>query len=47
VTPPTTGCARAAGAVFALAGWNPRAVPEDGDVVLERPEQLLELLGLA
>jgi HAD superfamily hydrolase (TIGR01549 family) len=40
-------CARAAGAVFALAAWNPRARPAEGDVVLERPEQLLELLGLA
>jgi phosphoglycolate phosphatase-like HAD superfamily hydrolase len=39
-------CAREAGARFALAGWNPRAVAADGDVVLSRPEQLLELLGL-
>jgi phosphoglycolate phosphatase-like HAD superfamily hydrolase len=39
-------CAREEGALFALAGWNPRAVAADGDVVLERPDQLLELLGL-
>ncbi len=38
-------CARAVGAPFALAGWNPRARPEPGDVVLEHPVQLLELLG--
>jgi len=38
-------CARDAGAAFALAAWNPRARPEAGDIVLERPEQLLELLG--
>jgi HAD superfamily hydrolase (TIGR01549 family) len=40
-------CAKEAGAVFALASWNPLAQPADGDVVLDRPEQLLELLGLA
>jgi HAD superfamily hydrolase (TIGR01549 family) len=40
-------CAKEAGALFALASWNPRAEAADGDVVLERPEQLLELLGLA
>jgi phosphoglycolate phosphatase-like HAD superfamily hydrolase len=38
-------CARDAGATFALAAWNPRARPEVGDIVLARPEQLLELLG--
>jgi phosphoglycolate phosphatase-like HAD superfamily hydrolase len=38
-------CARAAGVRFALAGWNPRAVAEEGDVVLTRPAELLELLG--
>jgi HAD superfamily hydrolase (TIGR01549 family) len=40
-------CAKEAGARFALASWNPKAEAADGDVVLERPEQLLELLGLA
>ncbi len=40
-------CAKEAGAMFALASWNPRAEPAPGDVVLERPEQLLDLLGLA
>ena len=40
-------CAKEAGAMFALASWNPKAEPAAGDVVLERPEQLLELLGLA
>lgn len=40
-------CAKEAGAMFALASWNPKAEPAEGDVVLERPEQLLELLGLA
>lgn len=37
-------CAREAGAAFALAGWNPRAVPEDGDIVLSEPSELLELV---
>lgn len=40
-------CAKEAGAVFALASWNPLAEPAAGDVVLGRPEELLELLGLA
>jgi len=40
-------CAKEAGAMFALASWNPRAEAATGDVVLERPEQLLELLGRA
>lgn len=40
-------CAAEAGARFALAAWNPRAVARAGDIVLERPEQLLELLGIA
>jgi phosphoglycolate phosphatase-like HAD superfamily hydrolase len=39
-------CALDAGATFALAGWNPRAQPAPGDVVLEQPLQLLELLDL-
>jgi HAD superfamily hydrolase (TIGR01549 family) len=37
-------CARAVGATFALAGWNPRPVPESGDVVLAHPSDLLDLL---
>jgi HAD superfamily hydrolase (TIGR01549 family) len=32
------------GARFALAGWNPRATPVDGDLVLSHPSELLELL---
>jgi phosphoglycolate phosphatase-like HAD superfamily hydrolase len=40
-------CAGEVGARFALAAWNPRAVAQVGDIVLERPEQLLELLGIA
>jgi phosphoglycolate phosphatase-like HAD superfamily hydrolase len=39
-------CAREAGATFALAGWNLLAQPAPGDVVLEQPCQLLELLDL-
>lgn len=39
-------CAAEAGARFALAGWNPRAVAEEGDLVLQHPDQLLELLGI-
>ena len=39
-------CAAAAGVPFALAGWNPRATAEPGDLVLHRPEQVLDLLGL-
>jgi phosphoglycolate phosphatase-like HAD superfamily hydrolase len=40
-------CARAAGVRFALAGWNARArdAAEPGDLVLERPVDLLDLLG--
>lgn len=37
-------CATDVGARFALAAWNPRARPEAGDLVLERPGDLLELL---
>ena len=37
-------CALAAGAPFALAGWNPRAVAAEGDVVLEHPLDLLDHL---
>ena len=38
-------CARAVGCRFALAGWNRRAVAEEGDVVLARPADLLPLLA--
>ncbi len=37
-------CAAEVGARFVLAGWNPRAVAEPGDVVLARPEQVVDLL---
>ena len=37
-------CAHDAGVAFALAGWNPRATPEDGDLVLASPLDLLPLL---
>ena len=39
-------CAAAAGLRFALAGWNPRAraSAEPGDLVLESPDQVLQLL---
>jgi phosphoglycolate phosphatase-like HAD superfamily hydrolase len=33
-------CAVEAGARFALAAWNPRTVPEPGDVVLATPAAL-------
>jgi HAD superfamily hydrolase (TIGR01549 family) len=35
-----------AGVRFALAAWNPRAEPRPGDLVLDRPADLLPLLGL-
>jgi len=38
-------CARVAGVRFALAGWNPRAQPEPGDVVLGQPLEVVALLG--
>ena len=38
-------CAAAVGATFALAGWNARVVPEPGDLVLEDPRQVLDLLA--
>ena len=38
-------CAANAGVTFALAGWNPRASAESGDIVLSHPLDLLELLG--
>ncbi len=37
--------AAAAGVPFALAGWNPRARPRPGDLVLARPSDVLTLLG--
>ncbi|MGH9086341.1 MAG: HAD family hydrolase [Acidimicrobiales bacterium] len=37
-------CAAAAGVTFALAGWNPRATPEPGDLVLSEPAEVLDLL---
>jgi HAD superfamily hydrolase (TIGR01549 family) len=39
-------CAVEVGCRFALAGWNPRATPDDDEVVLARPADLLRLLGL-
>jgi phosphoglycolate phosphatase-like HAD superfamily hydrolase len=33
--------ARAVGATFALAGWNPRARAEPGDIVLQLPSEVL------
>lgn len=38
-------CARTAGVPFALAGWNPRATPAAGDIVLGEPGELLDVLG--
>jgi len=38
--------AASVGAVFALAGWNPRAEQVPGDVVLEHPHDLLTRPGL-
>lgn len=37
-------CATAAGVMFALAGWNPRAIAESGDTLLAAPAELLSLL---
>ncbi len=37
-------CVRMAGARFALAGWNPRAVAEPGDLVLSHPRDLAPLV---
>lgn len=39
-------CAAEAGVRFALAGWNPRAVAEAGDLVMTHPHEFLELLGV-
>jgi HAD superfamily hydrolase (TIGR01549 family) len=38
------GCARAVGSRFAIAAWNPRAVPEPDDIILEAPRDLLRWL---
>ncbi len=38
-------CAAEAGVAFALAGWNPRARTVAAEVVLDRPSDLLALLG--
>ena len=38
-------CATDVGAVFGLAGWNPRSEPQPGDVVLARPIEVLALVG--
>ncbi len=37
--------AAAAGVRFAFAGWNARATPDPGDLVLRHPTDLLHLLG--
>ena len=37
-------CARNAGVEFVLAGWNPRASPAPGDLVLSEPAELLDVL---
>ena len=37
-------CAALVGCRFVLAGWNPRATVVDGDLVLHRPLDLLDLL---
>jgi hypothetical protein len=34
-----------AGVKFALAGWNPRAEAQPGDLVVSHPLEFLELLG--
>lgn len=38
-------CALQAGMLFALAGWNPRAIAEPGDIVLQTPDDLLDVLN--
>jgi HAD superfamily hydrolase (TIGR01549 family) len=37
-------CAVEVGARFVLAGWNPRAVAAEGDIVLTNPLELLDLI---
>ncbi len=39
-------CAAAVGVRFVLAGWNPRATAEPGDLVLDEPGDVLGLLEL-
>lgn len=39
------GCALAAGTAFAWAGWNPRAEPEAGALVLAAPADILGLVA--
>ncbi len=39
-------CAAGVGVRFALAGWNPRAVAEPGDLVLDEPGDVLDVLGM-
>jgi phosphoglycolate phosphatase-like HAD superfamily hydrolase len=38
-------CAQAVRATFVLAGWNPRAVPQPGDLVAARPQDVLDVLA--
>jgi phosphoglycolate phosphatase-like HAD superfamily hydrolase len=38
-------CAAEVGARFALAGWNPRVVGREGDLVLSTPSEVLGLLA--
>jgi HAD superfamily hydrolase (TIGR01549 family) len=38
-------CSEEVGCAFALAGWNPRACPVDGDRVLHHPRELLGLVA--
>jgi phosphoglycolate phosphatase-like HAD superfamily hydrolase len=38
-------CAAEVGATFALAGWNRRAEPVDGDLVLSEPAEVLDHLA--
>jgi phosphoglycolate phosphatase-like HAD superfamily hydrolase len=38
-------CAQAAGVAFALAGWNPRAEAEPGELVLAQPADVLVALS--
>ena len=40
-------CARDTGVAFALAGWNPRAVADEGDIVLRAPDDVLKLIAPA
>jgi HAD superfamily hydrolase (TIGR01549 family) len=38
-------CAAEVGVRFVLAGWNPRAVRAPGDIVLDSPREVLELIS--